>query len=98
PPRAPLFPYTTLFRSVLAVARDQERGDRQDEGGREHSHRDPLRAGEPPPTQRGRDQVQRSNAPAGRDGDGELALAALLLRDRGEDRKSTRLNSSHDQT
>src|SRR5437667_299136 len=81
---APDLPAQRLEPAVLAVARDQERGDRQDEGRREHSHRDPLRAGEPPPTQRGRDQVQRSNAPAGRDGDGELALATRFLRDRGE--------------
>src|SRR5207245_1517285 len=53
---SPYRPAQRLEPAVLAVARDQERGDRQDEGRREHSHRDPLRAGEPPPTQRGRDQ------------------------------------------
>src|SRR5437016_9593378 len=30
PPRSPLFPYTTLFRSVLEVARVRERVERDD--------------------------------------------------------------------
>src|SRR2546430_12084137 len=54
PPRSTLFPYTTLFRSLLAGGHDRGVRDRQAEG---------------PAKQRGH----------------------------GEDRKSTRLNSSHSQ-
>src|SRR5205809_5058694 len=65
PPRSTLFPYTTLFRSLL-VARDR----RQDVG-RDHSWQGP---GKP-----------------------ERPEEALLDVDdqEGQDRKSTRLNSSH---
>src|SRR2546430_11063470 len=63
PPRSTLFPYTTLFRSLVDAA--AERHHRNDRQGREHG---PLRPGGKPG--RCRDD---------------------------QDRKSTRLNSSHSQ-
>src|SRR3712207_8728037 len=81
PPRSTLFPYTTLFRSG------------HDEGGR-------LRA-DPVGYRRRREAVRRNAHHVGgqdgpgraqrtlREGDRDLPLSA------GEDRKSTRLNSSH---
>ena len=69
---------------MLAVARNQKRGDRHDDGRGEHPHRDPLRAGEPSRAQGRRNQVQRADAAAGRDGDRELARATRLLGDRGQ--------------
>src|SRR3712207_8414115 len=81
PPRSTLFPYTTLFRSELAV--------------------EPGGAGVP--LLRGR-LVGRRGAPHGRDHPRVDQLLAVPGVDRGrlpgqsgpvEDRKSTRLNSSH---
>src|SRR2546429_4321788 len=70
PPRSPLFPYPTLFRSGRHTARA---GGAEDAGGRvllEH--------------------VQRRHPP-------QLAAVPRVLERRGavQDRKSTRLNSSH---
>src|SRR3712207_7287002 len=82
PPRSPLFPYTTLFRSrgdVDRAVRHQLRAVHDDQdaalpgGGR-----DAAEVGQPP----------RDVGPAG---DGEDARARVLV----QDRKSTRLNSSH---
>src|SRR3712207_8578486 len=73
PPISTLFPYTTLFRSLLAQEGDVE-GERR-EGGRHHRHaRDP-----------GDERVQ------------VVRLVPEHRRDQEqeEDRKSTRLNSSH---
>src|SRR2546427_2881572 len=73
PPRSTLFPYTTLFRSVLADGGDHDHDD--DRGARPRRAPGALRV-----LLEGRD-------PGGR----------LRKRSQGEDRKSTRLNSSHSQ-
>src|SRR2546421_13039707 len=93
PPRSTLFPYTTLFRSYLAVLRCEGAG--------------PLRT-----ARHGDDGFQLRGAFQDRTDDG-IRDAAVRLDDRrpdalpsdghgrgrlaGGDRKSTRLNSSHDQ-
>src|SRR2546426_1181547 len=77
-------PVQRAEHTVLAVARDQQRGDRQGNGRGERPHRDPLRAREPARAQGRRDQVQRPDTAAGRDGDRELARATRLLGDRGQ--------------
>src|SRR5256885_7921038 len=88
PPRSPLFPYTTLFRSVrqrLGQA-DQPRLGGDDMGM-------PLGAGlaggaaDIDDRARRRDQVRRRGARA------EERVVGTILD--GADRKSTRLNSSH---
>src|SRR5439155_8408972 len=88
PPRSTLFPYTTLFRSQREVLRRERLGPRTGDGclredpvGQEDGARhDAETAGE------------RRQAPGPeRDPSPRSALAA----DRGVDRKSTRLNSSH---
>src|SRR5258708_18320577 len=71
PPRSTLFPYTTLFRSVLPGS------DRHPHRGRAHR----PRPGAGPHL----DQAQAGS---------EMVRRALSGRDRS-DRKSTRLNSSH---
>src|SRR5206468_7691317 len=86
PPRSTLFPYTTLFRSRRLGAR-----------GRRDDHpaaiRHPTEARESHLLTRHVEHVPRS-APARRRGnDPDFSSAACLV----EDRKSTRLNSSHDQ-
>src|SRR3712207_6949874 len=80
PPRSTLFPYTTLFRSL-------------EDGGQRVAQVD-----EHLDVQRGVDQPllgQRAGAPVG----GRVALLQRVpqqrLHDGAEDRKSTRLNSSH---
>src|SRR2546421_8891082 len=87
PPRSTLFPYTTLFRSVGAVARLYLRLVDGAEGAK-----------------RLRDQldhvpVRDEIACRGEDDRVDLAVASRLrLHQRvAGDRKSTRLNSSHDQ-
>src|SRR3712207_8428048 len=80
PPRSTLFPYTTLFRSEARPQPDQGLDDLVDVGGVEHE-RDGVEPGE------------------------RLEQRGLALHDRQcgpradvaepEDRKSTRLNSSH---
>src|SRR2546430_12399003 len=77
PPRSPLFPYTTLFRS--------RRGDRPDRVGRE------CRCG----LQRLVARRLHRGVLAAEDDDHEALQAAATLA--AEDRKSTRLNSSHSQ-
>src|SRR2546421_5800784 len=74
PPRSTLFPYTTLFRSLV------QQGDG---GGRERLRYAPdaeLRLVRDRPHARGRSRTRRSSASGAY-----------------RDRKSTRLNSSHDQ-
>src|SRR3712207_8381214 len=80
PPRSTLFPYTTLFRSLLALrVAHQHPADR-------HAHAGVM------PKGRARDDVQPARA---------LAIPALHPDPApgcgwiGQDRKSTRLNSSH---
>src|SRR5256885_6313815 len=82
PPRSPLFPYPTLFRSEGGGQRlfrhDARRVDREDD----------FLAAQPGDRVRGREDrlvLDRRH----RDAERPAALA------RGEDRKSTRLNSSH---
>src|SRR3712207_8793286 len=84
PPRSTLFPYTTLFRS--ARGRDD---DEEEEHGDLDDHHDEVRAGTLP---RPLDE-QRGDRQDDHDG-GEVEHPAVLGRG-GEDRKSTRLNSSH---
>src|SRR3712207_7458722 len=82
PPRSTLFPYTTLFRSVVAA-----------EAGL--AHRGPGFAGE----QGARDGVDGAALLAGVAADPEDGVVehrrALRRIDGDQDRKSTRLNSSH---
>src|SRR3712207_7490859 len=88
PPRSTLFPYTTLFRSVLAARPAAVGLDREHGGGRELADA-------------GQDRVRRRHdgVPAQvvvqRDAV-ELAADAAAGEQGGQrDRKSTRLNSSH---
>src|SRR5207247_11150196 len=87
PPRPTLFPYTTLFRSR-----------------REQGHHD-LVEGQPERQQRTGEQrpaqQRQCDQPEGREGVGAEVHRGLLGRgahppEAGEDRKSTRLNSSHE--
>src|SRR3712207_6938188 len=69
PPRSTLFPYTTLFRSVLGVGRERPRPAGHERGVADHGGR-------------------------------RVEVMHVEMRDRGrqlprQDRKSTRLNSSH---
>src|SRR4051812_49565767 len=83
PPRATLFPYTTLFRSAG--------GERA--AGAEHARDGPAeqgRAGEAPRLDRAAERVH----PRKHLGGHELLDEPAVVGD-GEDRKSTRLNSSH---
>src|SRR5439155_16228995 len=79
PPRPPLFPYTTLFRSPAGRTghpreRGRERRDRRQRHGGDACRRRPWRA------------LRRRHH-------GRADAEALAMV--GEDRKSTRLNSSH---
>src|SRR3712207_7203972 len=84
PPRSTLFPYTTLFRSH--EARHHAREEEASDGLLGHDAPDHESYG-------GRDQGAQ-DARAHRDGGGESAVVSRFDH-RGEDRKSTRLNSSH---
>src|SRR5206468_10049765 len=89
PPRAPLFPYTTLFRSDVA---ELGRGD----GALAHARHHGL-VGRARTERRGRDQRKRAGGPRA-----SLHAHHRISRENGKeegklDRKSTRLNSSHDQ-
>src|SRR2546421_5687119 len=81
PPRSTLFPYTTLFRSEQLRDRRQEQLQQPREAGEQHL----LHQVEQHPADRRAarvpDLVHRQSRPGGGEGD----------------RKSTRLNSSHDQ-
>src|SRR2546430_13742470 len=86
PPRSTLFPYTTLFRSLIPFAR---RGD--------FEIRAPLHLGDRlthavQREERRRDLGERAQDP-------HLGVVLLVDPETGErgDRKSTRLNSSHSQ-
>src|SRR5258705_3749637 len=86
PPRSTLFPYTTLFRSHLAVHRGLDRvGDHFARDERIlhalGAHADPVGDG-------GKAEYLRHGA-------GGLDRRGRAVDERLEDRKSTRLNSSH---
>src|SRR3712207_8223153 len=89
PPRSPLLPYTTLFRSRLAgraCAHPHMRG-----GERAHLHSVPVRAA----TVRDGEVVLAEHPdPVPGAGEGLVRVHAAGLNG-AEDRKSTRLNSSH---
>src|SRR3989442_2251358 len=80
PPRSTLFPYTTLFRSLLGEPRRDEHPDRAD-----------LVRGDDVVLRRVADDDDRTAAVAG-SADRLMEQERLGL---PEDRKSTRLNSSH---
>src|SRR5206468_11362467 len=82
PPTSPLFPYTTLFRS----SRTMDRAPSSAVSSSERSISVPVSAA--PACSR------RSIAPSSSD---RRPVATDPVRDRRRDRKSTRLNSSHDQ-
>src|SRR5256885_10372985 len=82
PPRSTLFPYTTLFRSS---GRDRT-GGRSDQGAHRHT---PAQAG----SERGRTPSCGGTAAAST---GSAGATGASESDAGaQDRKSTRLNSSH---
>src|SRR3546814_5197690 len=102
PPRSTrtdtLFPYTTLFRGGFGQAADRRIADER------HSHHRPLPVAAPAaPIARRTARIEA--VPAGGDDAGcdripaarqcGLRAARPALSDRGTDRKSTRLNSSH---
>src|SRR5256885_3109334 len=81
PPRSPLFPYTTLFRSRDFRSHQRAAGIRPCEAGTSGAaHRDPRRE----------HSIGHDSAVAA-----ALHAAGTFLARGGEDRKSTRLNSSH---
>src|SRR3712207_9187937 len=91
PPRSTLFPYTTLFRSVLATGSQGRQLDR------EHVEAVVEVLAE----LAARHRVERIDVGGGDDADIHVLLGAApqaaeraLLQD-AQDRKSTRLNSSH---
>src|SRR5207247_10684209 len=95
PPRhsSPVFPYTTLFRSTgishaafrraADVARDDKRRDGGTEFAAQSQHRIDARRASP-------------QAEVGHDQIGVAGSVAARSQHRFEDRKSTRLNSSHE--
>src|SRR5256885_12276312 len=90
PPRSTLFPYTTLFRSVLHVGRGFSQTARTAQGDYPQGHRDcrPLESGQP----------SLAGSSVERDGgcwSGNGAATPIAGGAGSQDRKSTRLNSSH---
>src|SRR3712207_9209923 len=91
PPRSTLFPYTTLFRSALDEAYP-------DPEGLLPAAREALAAAEQEQLaeQRLAEQyAQALNHLAAERWDEAARLLEAIIGERGEDRKSTRLNSSH---
>src|SRR3712207_8468971 len=80
PPRSTLFPYTTLFRSIVSNFKVGDIAEVRDNG-------PILKAGERFTVQEVLGQQIRINRPGASN-----VLSALIFR---KDRKSTRLNSSH---
>src|SRR2546430_13346233 len=89
PPRSTLFPYTTLFRSV-PEAHAEDRDLAAVLGDHAHADAGPLRGTRP-----GREQYPGRVQPAHL-GQRDLVVAPYVAL-HPEDRKSTRLNSSHSQ-
>src|SRR5206468_11860225 len=94
PPRSPLFPYTTLFRSS---------GSGTELSGEATWTETNLPAANTPPAYAGgsdwitgRAGMEYRDLIPGRLG-GKVIASHIRLTTGGEDRKSTRLNSSHDQ-
>src|SRR2546425_1202667 len=88
PPRSTLFPYTTLFRSVLAprqavARREQSIAGLAGAGERDHGIVDAV------------GEEDRSGAVGGRGLRREGPGQREVTREPDEERKSTRLNSSH---
>src|SRR2546428_8266601 len=81
PPRSTLFPYTTLFRSGVLDERDAAPGQAPGRGDPRRGVGDELDRGAEDPLDVAHDVVERQR----------------WIRAVGTDRKSTRLNSSHDQ-
>src|SRR3712207_9303937 len=91
PPRSPRFPYTTLFRSNGKVAERQ--GDGEGTGLLRPVAAAPLVLTGPAIRVVTLDRI---TLPPGASHDDDAFLASrALLTETGEDRKSTRLNSSH---
>src|SRR3712207_9414925 len=91
PPRSTLFPYTTLFRSPGDPDRPVAQRDERAAPRRAAHHRGQARAG-PAPGAAARPAAAAPRLPAGRPQDPGGHLDA---EPEAEDRKSTRLNSSH---
>src|SRR5688572_32262559 len=87
PPSSTLFPYTTLFRSTLAWRRKAERGGKEREAHRGTRHQGEGRRGE-------EDHLRDREARQARQ---RLRRRPHRRHHRLQDRKSTRLNSSHSQ-
>src|SRR2546422_7048834 len=79
PPRSTLFPYTTLFRSPRAQEQEREEGDDEHGGAQDEGVVGAEASRTPRPLAHQRGRRHRDQDPD----------------DAGEDRKSTRLNSSH---
>src|SRR3712207_8586900 len=90
PPRSTLFPYTTLFRSRTQLPEDAPKGDVAVAGNQAVGRR--QRAGPVVAHLHGGDAVDRTGD---RVAEAPLGPARLHLHAHAEDRKSTRLNSSH---
>src|SRR2546430_3801287 len=89
PPRSTLFPYTTLFRSLLRRAKADVLHAQRRAGGR-------IERNDRPAVAPRHDEGGGRNGAARRNDDERAAdVGAECFR---EDRKSTRLNSSHSQT
>src|SRR5256885_10885760 len=84
PPRSTLFPYTTLFRSLIDAEADRQAENRQ-KNNRQHptGFPDDVFKGVFRREENADDSAERTNR------------TSLRLRSRNGDRKSTRLNSSH---
>src|SRR2546430_12429357 len=91
PPRSTLFPYTTLFRSVPVGRALHGRKPRGDVADLLALIADALQVGD------GLDDRHDHAQVAGRRGAGREDTAAFLVDGDLQDRKSTRLNSSHSQ-
>src|SRR2546430_16084785 len=93
PPRSTLFPYTTLFRSVL-MAIAQNATDLRGRLRKHHHEGKLLEGGEPVRLVGTHFALMRDHALARHDG---VERAHDFATPRQQDRKSTRLNSSHSQ-
>src|SRR5206468_12681450 len=92
-PRSPLFPYTTLFRSPRAGKDIPVTVSFRVEDGREHWKRTFAGRSFSSMQEQGRGRFERLLC----ERFGPIAFGMALVCEDGRDRKSTRLNSSHDQ-